>query len=263
MGVNRPLKKVEINIDQAKKEREVAEIVESDDFKLLEQQANKLKQKLETTTESQLEAETQERSARRYGDAKDERSLLASPSPFSKETVLTQPAEPELVAPEPKPKAKTPPLNPEFLEHCRQELARSIGPIASVLLEETLAKSPHLTPEQLVEALTAEIPDPQRAQEFRSHIKIPPQSPSQTEASLSKTFSNQMIGTYPAPLNPEFLEHCRQELMRCMGPMAHVLLEDTLAKSPDLASEQLVEALAAQIPDLQRAQEFKNRIKIL
>jgi serine/threonine-protein kinase len=254
---------LEINIDKAKKERDVAEIVESDDFKLLEQQANKLRQKVETATESPLEAETQERSALLpRGDAKGERSS-ASLSPFSKETAIAQPAEPEVVAPEPQSKAKTPPsLNPEFLEHCRQELARCIGPFASALLEDTLAQSPHLTPEQLIEALTAEIPDPQRAQEFRSHIKIPPQSLFQTEAPLDATFSEQRINAHPARLNPEFLEHCRQELMHCTGPMADVLLKDTLAQSPHLAPDQLVEALAAEIPDPQRVQEFKNRMEI-
>ena len=64
-------------------------------------------------------------------------------------------------------------------------------------------------------------------------------------------------------LNPQFLEHCRQELMRCMGPMASFLLEDILAQSPHLMPQQLIEVLVAEIPDHQRAQEFKNRLKII
>jgi serine/threonine protein kinase len=55
-GINLPLKKFQINIDQAKKERDVAEILESDDFKLLEQQANKLRQTDDHTPLSQVRA---------------------------------------------------------------------------------------------------------------------------------------------------------------------------------------------------------------
>lgn len=64
-------------------------------------------------------------------------------------------------------------------------------------------------------------------------------------------------------LNPQFLEDCRQELMRCIGPMASFLLEDILAQSPHLMPQQLIEVLVAEISDHQRAQEFKNRLKII
>lgn len=47
-GANLPLKKLQFKIDTAKKEREVAEIVESDEFKLLEQQVSKFRNQSET-----------------------------------------------------------------------------------------------------------------------------------------------------------------------------------------------------------------------
>ncbi|MEG4801182.1 hypothetical protein QUB63_18635 [Microcoleus sp. ARI1-B5] len=47
-GANLPLKKMQFKIDTAKKEREVAEIVESDEFKLLEQQVSKFRNQSET-----------------------------------------------------------------------------------------------------------------------------------------------------------------------------------------------------------------------
>jgi serine/threonine protein kinase len=62
-------------------------------------------------------------------------------------------------------------IDPEFLQRCRQELTSFVGPFASVLLEDTLAEFPDLTPEQLIEVLVAEIPHPQRAEEFRKRMK--------------------------------------------------------------------------------------------
>jgi serine/threonine-protein kinase len=45
--------------------------------------------------------------------------------------------------------------------------------MGNIVFKEILAQSPDLTPQQLVEALAAVIPDPQRTQEFKNCIKIP------------------------------------------------------------------------------------------
>jgi serine/threonine protein kinase len=68
--------------------------------------------------------------------------------------------------------SQTTSINPKFLELCCQELTRSVGPFASLLLEETLTRFPNITPHQLVEALMAEIPYPQRAEEFRKRMTL-------------------------------------------------------------------------------------------
>jgi hypothetical protein len=234
-GANVPLKKLQFKIDTAKKEREVAEIVESDEFKLLEQQVSKFRNQSETVIESGLEPV---RETNISGPNRVEVALKAQPG-----------------------LQNTAGVNPLFVEHCQQELARCIGPLAHCIIEDILAESPHLTPQQLVEALATEISDSGRSQNFVDSIKIPAGSNSETETSESVTDYHK-TGDLRDRLNPQFLEHCRQELMRCMGPMASFLLEDILAQSPHLAIEQLIEALVAEIPDNQRAQEFKHRIKI-
>ena len=77
------------------------------------------------------------------------------------------------VNPETQPEAVTlPKLNPAFLDRCRQELARRMGPMASYILEETLAEYPDISPVQLVLALAAEIPNPQQANEFRQLLLL-------------------------------------------------------------------------------------------
>jgi serine/threonine-protein kinase len=154
--MNLPLKKMQIKIDKPKKERDVAEIIESD-FKLLEQ-ANKLEQKTQITTESQFNTQTPQHTL------------------SSMETAIAQPTSSVGVDLESHPKAETPvrlSLNPEFLEYCRKELVYSVGPMGNIVFKEILAQSPDLTPQQLVEALAAVIPDPQRTQQFKNCIKIP------------------------------------------------------------------------------------------
>lgn len=234
-GANLPLKKLQFKIDTAKKEREVAEIVESDEFKLLEQQVSKFRNQSETTIDSGLEPVLKANIS-----GPDRLEVALKLQPISQNSAA---------------------VNPQFLEHCQQELARCIGPLAHCMIEDILADSPDLTPQQLVEALAAEISESGRSQNFLDRIKIPAGSNSETDTSESLT-DPQKTGDLRDRLNPQFLEHCRQEFMRCMGPMASFLLEDILAQSPHLAIEQLIEVLVAEIPDHQRAQDFKHRLKI-
>ncbi|OKH32658.1 hypothetical protein NIES2119_25590 [[Phormidium ambiguum] IAM M-71] len=212
-----PLKKVEININKAQKERELVEIIESEEFKLLEQRANQLKKRRETSTFEETKiSQTIEFQART-----ENIDILKS----------------------------------GFLEHCRQELIHCMGLMASIILEETLAQSPNLTPVQLVEALIAEIPNPQRAEDFRKRMQI--------FIKPEKLNSSENAGnTRSVLLYPKFLEHCQQEMSRCVGPIAMFVIEEILAQSPYLTPVELVEALVAEIPDAKRVEEFRKNIKI-
>ncbi len=61
-------------------------------------------------------------------------------------------------------------LNPAFIELCQQELTNYIGPIATFLIKEVLSQLAEVSPQALVEALVAKIPDPQKAIQFRRHL---------------------------------------------------------------------------------------------
>lgn len=61
-------------------------------------------------------------------------------------------------------------LDSAFLQNCQRELARYIGPIARFILEDTLAEYPRILPQELVELLSAEIPNPQNAKQFKEHL---------------------------------------------------------------------------------------------
>lgn len=61
-------------------------------------------------------------------------------------------------------------LNPAFIERCQQELAYHVGPIASLIVEETLELAPNALPHEFVEILAAEIPEVKAASEFRRNL---------------------------------------------------------------------------------------------
>jgi serine/threonine-protein kinase len=153
-------------------------------------------------------------------------------------------------------------INPDFLEYCQRELTSFVGPFASVLIKKTLDQTPQMTPRELVEKLAAAIPHAQRAHDFKNNIRIPSKPESETKTLPETTPSEQKINSYPAASNPEFLQHCRQELTSFVGPFASFVLEDTLTQNPQITPEQLIEALVAKIPHQQRAQDFRKRIHI-
>jgi hypothetical protein len=61
-------------------------------------------------------------------------------------------------------------LDPIFLERCQREFARHVGPMAHFILKDTLAEHPRITPQQLVELLSTEIPNSQQAKQFKEHL---------------------------------------------------------------------------------------------
>lgn len=181
-GVSEPIKQAEINIDQANKKKEIADITEEitsekDKFEM----AVSLRETIDNDSELQSEAQTPEHST------------------SSGETMIAQPAEPVVVAPELEPEAKTPaPLDPQVLEHCEQKLSRCIELSARGILENILTEFPDITSEQLIEKLAAEIPKTQRAQEFRNHIEIH----SQPHSTSSVTRDSQLASAQSSPVQP-------------------------------------------------------------
>ncbi|MBO3458229.1 serine/threonine protein kinase [Aetokthonos hydrillicola Thurmond2011] len=147
--------------------------------------------------------------------------------------------------------------NPRFLEECRRELTSFVGPLASVLIERTLDKTPQIATKEFIKVLSEAIPNPEIAQKFVNSVKLP------VEPDLLKLENMTMqepLGSYPAISNPKFLETCRRELTSLVGTFASAILRDTLDQYPHLTPEQLVETLVAEIPNQKRAEQFKERV---
>jgi serine/threonine-protein kinase len=61
-------------------------------------------------------------------------------------------------------------------------------------------------------------------------------------------------------LNPTFIDRCRRELAYAIGPMADLILEEVLSQPFPSSPQELVELLAAEIPDFAKANEFRRRL---
>lgn len=149
-------------------------------------------------------------------------------------------------------------VNQEFLEYCQRELTSFVGPLASILIKHTLKRHPEIAPKEFIEVLTAALPDAKVADKFRNCLKIPGNYQSQNPSIPPKP--QELLGNFPAISDPEFLEKCRRELNSFVGPFGSVILKDTLDQSPHLTAHQLIETLVAEIPNPQRAEQFRERI---
>ncbi|HHP7230109.1 MAG TPA: protein kinase [Xenococcaceae cyanobacterium] len=61
-------------------------------------------------------------------------------------------------------------------------------------------------------------------------------------------------------LNSDFVNRCHQELAYFIGPMANLIVEETLAIKAPRSPEALIEALAQQIPNAELQLQFKRRL---
>lgn len=160
--------------------------------------------------------------------------------------------------------------DPSFRETCRHELARCIGPMASVIVEDMIDQYPQATPEEFVNILASQLSDGRQATDFISRIQVAvvlEESAVSLESS-SQNFSNADPGPISEELSspterssPEFISRCRQTLTRCIGPVANFLIDDALADFPDLAPQELVIRLAAEIPDPKKAESFRSQMQ--
>ncbi len=57
-----------------------------------------------------------------------------------------------------------------------------------------------------------------------------------------------------------FLSLCQQKLALYIGPMANMIVEDTLTEFPHLSSQQFIQTLALEISNPQESQEFINKL---
>ena len=153
--------------------------------------------------------------------------------------------------------------DPDFLNQCRQELARSIGPMASVLVEDTLEQYPHASPQELVALLAAQLSNGEQADGFTSRIYTNSIILDDSETGQPNVTLQQSFATSPqsgGKVSPEFLSRCRRALTQSIGPMADFLIEETLEEYPNLGPQDLVFQLATEIPDAKKAREFQQRL---
>ena len=87
-----------------------------------------------------------------------------------------------------------------------------------------------------------------------------PRTNLQQQDTIAIQSQTQVATVTTTTLDPDFLERCRRELARFIGPFANFIIDDTIAQQPQISSSQLIATLAAEIPNSQQAQEFQNKL---
>ncbi|MGA7933752.1 MAG: CHAT domain-containing protein, partial [Kovacikia sp.] len=200
---------------------------------------------------------------------------VTSPAPASEPDMLSIPLpepipEPLPGGPSVQPEAATPALDPLFLEQCQRELSRHVGPISQFLLKDVLSHHAQISAQQLIDILATKIPNLQQAETFKHQIEmVAPQPQARSSPEPQRISSRNRASEFPVEQNqpkpltvlePAFLERCRQELARYIGPIASHILKTALKQHPHPTPQQLVEILAANIPHPQQAEEFRRNL---
>jgi serine/threonine protein kinase len=252
---------LEIEIDETDKNQQLAEIEETDYFKELQAQADSLRNELYSDAPCQTAAGHPDRAAAPMADAASP-MFGHLPSDRGPQVAFSH-------------------FDAGFLNRCQQSLSRYVGVVATCILEDTIEDNPTFSQSQLIEALAAEIPDRQQAAEFRQswvaalatqvipevNLTAPARAASQDWGPLRPDSApdsgpdsalDSIPASAPTQFDATFLNHCQQVLSRHIGMMAKCILEDTLDDYPNLSPAQLIAALAAAIPNVQQATEFKK-----
>ncbi|NEQ52076.1 MAG: protein kinase [Leptolyngbya sp. SIO3F4] len=222
------------------------------------QQYAKVSSRLETVLNTMIRQQPQER-FQSATEVFDQLSPLL-PASISKDLSQVQPLPPEPSSEASKQPEQTDSFSyhdPAFISQCRDELIRCIGPIADMVIQETLDDNPNATPKEIVKILAGQITDADRATAFLSHICIPDDSlaSSQTMPEINTVLQSKQT------LNADFVTRCRQALAHCIGPMASMVVEDVLTDYPDLSAPAFVDRLAKEIPDGEKSQEFRQELR--
>ena len=76
----------------------------------------------------------------------------------------------------------------------------------------------------------------------------------------TSTPASESRNTQSTGLETKFINHCQQELAYIIGPMANLILEEILVQHTPSFPEELVNALAEQIPDTKQAIKFRQKL---
>ncbi|MDJ0619720.1 MAG: CHAT domain-containing protein [Calothrix sp. MO_192.B10] len=143
-------------------------------------------------------------------------------------------------------------LTPEQYVCVEEILIEIIGPIASTLLQKLQMRS--LTIENLMKELAVYI-SPSQIAKFKQQVA--PILENSVEQSQKQTDTH--ILSQKDKITDILLHEYEQALADVMGPIATFLVKKILASSPQISRIELIEILSDEIPDPQKAVEFRQR----
>jgi len=146
---------------------------------------------------------------------------------------------------------QTPADQSDDLDSMTNLLVDYVGPIARNIM--TARRGENLAMSELVTEISREIPRPEERQEFLKRWEVI----SGTRIDATQVSESATRTTPPRTFDDAMLEKLSADYAGYIGPLATRLVQHHAASSGDL--EQLVEALAREIPSAGDSEKFKNR----
>jgi class 3 adenylate cyclase len=165
--------------------------------------------------------------------------------------------------------AKLTGLSEELKKKLERLLASEIGPIAAVILQQTLKQA--VSHQELVDRLAVHVPEADQfpfRESARRLLKSesdalkekPPATATSQKPTMPPISPPSGSGSAVSAIDPEFVKRCEWELTKAIGPIAPMILQRTLSQQPDLSRTQLVDSLAKHLSNPAAIQAFHQNL---
>ncbi|MBD2439291.1 serine/threonine-protein kinase [Nostoc sp. FACHB-110] len=127
-----------------------------------------------------------------------------------------------------------------------------VGPIAKTLLRRASSAQTH---QELIDNLAIHVVETQKTQFKEAAILL------LEKQNYPQPSSQNVQPVINLDIDDRFINQCEQELLGIIGPIARLLVQKTI-KSVDITTsrEEFIKTLAAEIPDVQLAKQFQQRL---
>ncbi|MHC5753619.1 MAG: protein kinase domain-containing protein [Nostoc sp.] len=153
-------------------------------------------------------------------------------------------------------------LSGESYNRLETILLEFVGPIASRLLRQVVASASNF--EELISQLALHLRENQQI-DFNKKTMFLLEKPTllqelTVKSDQSGINSNNLLNQESQVISDKFLEECKRELAKLIGPIAKFIVQKTVKSSGQISRAEFVKILASQIPEPQKALQFERRL---
>jgi len=149
-------------------------------------------------------------------------------------------------------------LSAQHYQQLQQLLVSEIGPIAAIMIKK--ATDYAVNEQDFVENILIYLPADKTAQ-FRQQIQLILQPHAQISPALAPAIAPTLLNLPTQVVESDFIKFCEQELAKLIGPIARLIVRQTLAGEPSLSKTQLIENLATHLPNSQLYKAFCQSVQ--
>lgn len=151
-------------------------------------------------------------------------------------------------------------LTPEQYTQLEEVLSEFVGVISPRLLSQESTKAVDFT--QLLDNLSRYVREEQKAEFEQMVLRLLPESTVQnnTQTAATQLSVTQATASSQTLISEDFLMRCEQELVEIIGPIGRLLIRKAKITHSNASIEEMIDILAAGIPDSKKAAEFRDRL---